>query len=194
MSVRRAVFLDRDGVLVEDVGYLSSPDDLMVIDGVPDALRRMCERGFRLVVVSNQAGIARGLLTENELAGIHARLAMLLEREGVRVDAWLYCPHHPDEGAAPWRCACTCRKPAPGLLMRARELFELELSTSYLIGDRRSDVAAGRAAGCIPVLVRTGRGESEAERWPASADEVPDTIVDTLGEAAAWILQRETWK
>ncbi len=193
MNSQRAVFLDRDGVLIEDVGYVSSSDEVMIIDGVTAALRTLSERGFRLVVVSNQSAIARGLLTERELAEIHAGLATLLEREGVRVDAWLYCPHHPEEGHSPWRRACECRKPAPGLLLRARGLLGLELSSSYLIGDRRSDVAAGRAAGCIPLLVRTGLGEREAERWPGCADEVPDTIVENLGEAAAWILQRETW-
>jgi D-glycero-D-manno-heptose 1,7-bisphosphate phosphatase len=182
-----AVFLDRDGVLVDDVGYLSSASGLRLFPGVPVAARALSDAGFKLVVATNQSAVARGILTEAQLEAIHTHLTLLLSAGGAAVDAWLYCPHHPIDGVEPYRRACDCRKPQPGMLLRARDLLGLDLSRSFLVGDRRSDVVAARRAGCTAILVRTGFGSEEANRPPTSEEEVPEVVVDTLLDAAHWI-------
>jgi histidinol-phosphate phosphatase family protein len=184
-----AVFLDRDGVLIEDVGYLRSPASVSLLPGAGEALRTLQAAGFALVVVSNQSAIARGLLTEGELAAIHRHLAELLRAHRVTVEAWLYCPHHPTEGAEPYRRACGCRKPAPGMLFEAQSSFGLDLARSYLIGDRWSDVVAARSAGAKAVLLRAHPDAREPGRESASYLEQPHAVVHSLGAAAAWILE-----
>jgi len=155
------VFLDRDGVLIEDTGYPDDPAAIQLLPGVGAALRALAAAGWRLVVVSNQSGVARGKFTLERLAEIHARLAELLREEGVVLDALYFCPHHPEGSAAPFRTPCDHRKPAPGMLRSAAERLGLELADCWMVGDRESDVRAGRAAGCR--AVRLGAGPSAAE-------------------------------
>ena len=180
MSGRPAVLLDRDGVLVEDVGYISSAADLRVLPGVPEALRALAGAGFALAVVSNQSGVARGVLSEAQLQAIHQELGARLAQLGAPALAWFYCPHHPEAGAPPYRRRCDCRKPAPGLLFRAREALGLDLERSWVVGDQASDAEAARAAGCRAVLVHPRGGAGAGVRAAA--------VVDGLPEAARWIL------
>src|SRR5581483_7237156 len=145
--MNRAVFLDRDGVVIEDPGYLTDPEGVVLLPGVLEALARLRADGWRLVVVSNQSGIARGMLTEERLAEIQARLAELLAAGGVTLDGIYYCPHHPQGNVAAYRRECDCRKPAPGMLLQASRDLDLDITSSWMVGDKYSDAAAGRAAG-----------------------------------------------
>ncbi len=146
----RTVFLDRDGVLIRELGFVTHPKQIEILPGVPGALALLRRQGFRLVVVTNQSAIARGLLTEEALARIHAdlRARLLALDPGAFWDAVYFCPHHPQEGHAPYRIDCTCRKPRPGMLLRAIAEHGLDPARSWMIGDSPRDVAAGREAGC----------------------------------------------
>lgn len=182
----RAVFLDRDGTLVDELGFLRSPADLRLLPGAAEGVRLFNRAGWKVVVVTNQSGIARGLLDEPTLAAIHARLEAELARGGAHVDAILHCPHHPEEGAPPFRRACACRKPAPGMLVAAAERLGLDLAASWTIGDSRRDLEAGRRAGLAGgVLVRTGKGAEELARFGAEA---PPLVAADLPEAARLVL------
>ncbi|HYT26152.1 MAG TPA: HAD family hydrolase [Actinomycetota bacterium] len=169
---RPAVFLDRDGTLVEEVPYLHEPDRVALLPGVGGALRALAAAGFALVVVTNQAGVARGHYGEAAVAAVHRRLAVLLRAEGVRLDGIWYCPHHPDGTVAAYARACRCRKPAPGLLEAAAGALGLDLGRSWLVGNHPSDVAAGAAAGVTPLFVSTGDGATRAP--PPGTPALPD--------------------
>jgi D-glycero-D-manno-heptose 1,7-bisphosphate phosphatase len=185
---RPAVFLDRDGTIIREADYLRRPEQVRLLPHVADALRRLQDAGFALVLVTNQSGIARGLLTEADLAGVHDLLRARLARRGVHLDAIYYCPHHPEATNLRYRRACTCRKPAPGMLLQAAEHLDLDLTRSFAVGDSERDLVAGRAAGCRSVLVRTGYGRrTEAER---AVDLPADYIADSPSEAADWILSQ----
>jgi len=150
---QRAVFLDRDGTIIEDVDYLTQIDQLRILPGVPQALRRLKEAGFLLIVVTNQSAVARGWLTEEKLAEIHAELNRRLKAEGAAVDAFYHCPHLPDGSVGRYARVCDCRKPAPGLFLRAAEEWGIDLSRSYAVGDAQRDVEAARRAGCFAILL-----------------------------------------
>jgi D-glycero-D-manno-heptose 1,7-bisphosphate phosphatase len=157
-SLRPAVFLDRDGVLVHDHGFILREEQIRLMDGVAMALQSLQAAGMALVVVTNQAAIARGLLGEDELVQINIAIADRIERVGgPRLELFYYCPHHPDADLHVYRTACTCRKPRPGMLLRAADEHGLDLRASFLVGDRTSDIAAGAAAGCRTVLVTCGQ-------------------------------------
>lgn len=181
---RLAVFLDRDGTLNREVDYLADPDALEVLPGVADALARLRAAGFALVVVTNQSGIARGLLDEAVLAEIHRRLE---DAVGLAFDAIEFCPHHPDFGPAALRRTCECRKPEPGMLRAAARRLDLDLERSWIVGDSERDLAAGAAVGARGVLVATGRGAAEHARLRA-AGRPPAVFVAGLPEAAEQIL------
>ncbi len=153
-----AIFLDRDGVLIRDVGYLADVAQIEVLPTVPLALQEIAAAGFARVVVTNQAGVARGFFPESRIAEVHAQLDTLFQAAGVAIDGYFYCPHHPREGQEPYRRTCDCRKPRPGLLLQGARELQLDLGQSFLIGDKLSDLEAGAAAGCRTVLVRTGYG------------------------------------
>ncbi len=186
---RPAVFLDRDGTLVREVEYMRSPSQLRLLPGAAEAIRRLNEAGFAVVVTTNQSGVARGLLTEADVHAIHAVLGQRLVRHRAKLDAIYYCPHHPEVGEGRYRRRCRCRKPSPGMLLRAARELELNLDRSFAVGDSERDLQAGRRAGCRTVLVRTGYGR----RTEASAgDEVDaDHIAGDLLDAAGWILSCE---
>jgi D-glycero-D-manno-heptose 1,7-bisphosphate phosphatase len=158
------MFMDRDGVLLELVDYLSRIDQVVLVPGVAAAIAGLNRAGIPVVIVTNQSGIARGLLTEADLRDIHAHVESLLAKEGARIDAIYYCPHHPDVGAAPYRRSCECRKPAPGMLRQAARDLGLDLARSVFIGDHATDIEAGRRAGIgHSILVLTGHGKAAAE-------------------------------
>jgi D-glycero-D-manno-heptose 1,7-bisphosphate phosphatase len=154
---RPGVFLDRDGVLMEDQHLLTSPNDVRVFPDVPFALQRLKEAGLRLVVVSNQTVVARGLATEADVASVHRHLqTQILNAGGPILDGFYFCPHHPDADLEQYRQNCECRKPKPGLLLAAAREQHVDLKRSFLIGDRMSDIIAGDRAGCRTVWVQTG--------------------------------------
>jgi D-glycero-D-manno-heptose 1,7-bisphosphate phosphatase len=187
---RRAVFLDRDGVILPEIGHRTRADRLELLAGAPDAIQRFNARGLRVVVVTNQSSVARGFQTAGDVEALHESLATLLGRMGARVDAWFYCPHRPEPVGLVQGTACHCRKPASGMLERARRELGLDLASSFLIGDKRSDVAAARRVGARALLVLTGHGQREADRPARSWLEVPDGVVETVSHAAEWILER----
>lgn len=177
----KAVFLDRDGTVVEERGYVTTPEMLVLLPGAARAIAEFRERGWKVFIASNQAGVAKGLITEDELAEINLRMMALLAEEGAALDGIYYCPHHPEGTAAGYAVECDCRKPRPGLLERAASEHGLDLSECVMIGDSARDVEAGRAAGTATVLVRTGH-----DRESASADHV----ADNLAAAVRWVLGR----
>ena len=191
MTSRRpgAVFLDRDGTINREVHHLSRVEQVELLEGAAEAIRLLNGSGFKVVVVTNQGAVARGILPESRLGEIHAALTTLLARAGAAVDAIYYCPHHPTEGVGGLRRDCGCRKPRPGALQQAARDLGLDLERSFLIGDQASDVEAGRAAGCRTVLVRTGYGaETESK---LNGDGVhPDHVAADLLEAVRWILRQ----
>lgn len=158
MSERVAVFLDRDGTLNVEVDFVRSPDALQIIAGAPEAVRKLNERGVITCVISNQSGIARGYLTEADLALIHVKLEADFSSYGARFDRILYCPHHPTEGIAPYNIECECRKPKPGMLLKGAEEFQLDLRNCFVVGDSVVDMQAGNAVGATTILVQTGYG------------------------------------
>ena len=180
------MFIDRDGTLIEEAGYLNRLDRLAFFPYSVDAVRSLNRAGLAVVLITNQGGIAKGLLDETFLEQAHGIILERLRGGGASVDGIYYCPHHPEGTIAPLRVDCDCRKPRPGLLTRAARDLDLDLARSFMVGDRVKDLETGRAVGARTVLVRTGYGADEE----ASAGGKADAIVDTLIDAAAWILQQ----
>lgn len=156
---RRAVFLDRDGTVNEEVHFLSQPDQIELLPTVASTISKLNQSGIAIVVVTNQSGVARGYIPEKQLDVIHTRLSHLLAEQNALIDGIYYCPHHPTEGIGQYHVDCDCRKPMPGMLLRAARELNLDLSRSLMIGDRISDLEAGANAGCQTALVRTGYGQ-----------------------------------
>lgn len=181
-----AVFIDRDGTLIEEAGYLNHLARLVFFPYSVDAIRQLNRGGFKVVVITNQAGIARGIVPESFVATAHAHISKRLEAGGARVDAYYHCPHHPKGSVPELTRACECRKPRPGLMLKAAADMDLDLSQSFVVGDRWHDLEAGRAAGTRAVLVRTGYGTAEEQSPKAGV--TADAVVDNLAGAAAWIL------
>lgn len=189
--MKAAVFLDRDGVLVEDLGLLSRPEELRVLPGVPAALTRLRQAGFVLVVITNQPVVARGLAKESDVQAVHHSLeASLLAAGAPRIDAWYYCPHHPKAEVLAYRVICDCRKPRAGMLRQAARDLGLDLAASYMVGDRITDVAAGASAGCRTVLVETGKHTAAPITLvePLDPNLAPDQVCTDLPAATDWIL------
>lgn len=182
----RALFLDRDGTLVHPGHYPARPRDLVLYDGIAPGLRLLQRAGFRLVVVTNQAGIARGYFSEAELAAMHAHLTAALARQGVRLDAIYHCPHHPDGAIPALAIRCACRKPAPGLLLRAARELGIDLTRSWMAGDILDDIEAGNRAGCRGVLVDLG-----SERVPTSPSRTPAYVARDTAHALRIIAAAE---
>jgi D-glycero-D-manno-heptose 1,7-bisphosphate phosphatase len=155
---KTAVFLDRDGTINEEVGYLDRPEKLKLIPGAAEAIRLINASGMKAVVVTNQSGVARGIFDEVFVGAVHARLRELLLMEGGVLDGIYFCPHHPTEGRGRYLLSCDCRKPAPGLLLRATAELNLDPAGSYMVGDTLKDIEAGARVGARGVLVRTGYG------------------------------------
>lgn len=189
--MKRAVFLDRDGVLIEDVHLLTRPEQIVVPPGVPQALQALQAAGFQLIVVSNQPVVARGLTTEAEVRAVHAHLATLLQRAGAPALTGIYfCPHHPNATLPQYRAACQCRKPRPGLLLQAAREHDIALPRSFAVGDRITDIIAGAKAGCRTVLVQTGMHGAKAieSSEPLDPTVQPDHTCADLAAAAVWIV------
>jgi len=182
-----AVFLDRDGTVIAETGYLDTLDGLELFPWTVDAIRVLNQAGLLVVLVTNQAGVARGFFDEAFVAETHRHLLERLAAGGARLDGCYYCPHHPEAVVEAYRRTCDCRKPGPGMIRQAARELGIDLPRSYVVGDRWHDVAAAQAAGARGLLVRTGHGRFEESR--PVPDVRPAHIADTLIEAAAWILQ-----
>lgn len=213
-TLHAAVFLDRDGTINEETGYLDSIEKLRLIPGAAAAIRLINAGGMKAVVVTNQSGVARGFYDEAFVEKTHARLREILRAEGAFLDGIYCCPHHPTEGKGDYLQSCDCRKPAPGLLLRAARELRLDLARSYMVGDTLKDIEAGTRAGAKGILVRTGYGgeellklgREEASPGPpengqnspdaAPGDAVrqtdprrPDYVAADVLEAVEWILR-----
>lgn len=165
-SRRQAVFVDRDGTLNVEKNYLYRIEDFEFIPGVPEAIRRLRQAGFLVIVVTNQSGVARGYFTLAEVDALHRHIQNELEKSGTRIDGFYVCPHHPTEGVGEFRRQCDCRKGEPGLLLRAAAEHGIDLAGSWMVGDKLADVEAGERAGCASLLVLTGYGSEEVQRLP----------------------------
>ena len=186
-----AVFLDRDGTINEEVGYLDRLDNLRLLPGASEAIRRINAGGMKAVVITNQSGVARGLYDEAFVSKTHALLRELLRRAGAHLDGIYFCPHHPREGRGEYLRVCDCRKPAPGLILRAEEELGLDLSHSWMIGDTLNDIEAGTRAGVRRILVRTGMGEEELRKLEETASSrKPYGTAATIRAGAEGILVR----
>ena len=192
----KAAFLDRDGTIARDVPYCCRPEDFELLPTVPEAIRLLNRKGFKVVVITNQSGIARGYFTEEILAQIHNKMEQELARGGAVIDAIYYSPHHPCDG-------CNCRKPKTALFLKAAGELEINLGLSYVVGDMQIDVDAGKALGCKTVLVTTGpqspipNPQSLVPNLqslvpnPQSLINPPDYVADSLLEAAQWITRHD---
>lgn len=177
--MNRAVFIDRDGTISRDVPYCSRPEDFELLPGAGEGVRHLNESGFKVIVITNQSGIARGYFTEETLAKIHEKMSKDLEKAGARLDAIYYCPHHPEEG-------CECRKPKPTLLLQAASDLAIDLGQSYVIGDREMDMEMGRRGGCRASLLVWEGGE---EAGHGRLEDRP-TFGSVL-EAVRWLIRHE---
>jgi D,D-heptose 1,7-bisphosphate phosphatase len=183
MIKQRAVFLDRDGTINEDVGYLSNLNQLSIIPEAFEAVRLMNRQRLQVIVITNQSGVGRGYFDEAVVERIHVHLRAAFLAEDAVIDRFYYCPHHPTEGRGVYLLACSCRKPEPGMLIRAAAERNIDLSHSYMIGDTSNDVVAGKRASCKGILVETGYGR-DADTTKTRPDYTAKNILD----ATRWIL------
>ncbi|HEV2707756.1 MAG TPA: HAD family hydrolase [Pyrinomonadaceae bacterium] len=185
---RRAVFIDRDGTISEEVGYVNHPTRYRVFPYSAAAVKLLNEAGWLAILVTNQAGVARGYFREEMIGAVHEILARELERGGARLDALYYCPHHPSVGEPPYRLDCDCRKPKPGLIQRAAAELDIDLSSSWMVGDRYSDTELARNAGVRSAFVLSGYGRGEWEHQRAAWRHLPDLVAQDLLEAVQKIV------
>ncbi len=182
-GTQRAVFLDRDGTINVEKNYLHKIEDFEFISGAPEAISSLKDAGFLVIVVSNQSGIARGYFDEREVEALHSHIQAKLADYGTSIDAFYFCPHHPEHGVGDDKFACECRKGAPGMLLQAAREYDIDLGQSFMVGDKIADIEAGHRAGCQSLLVLTGYGQKcAAEQSMASVVKCAD-----LCSAAAWI-------
>jgi mannose-1-phosphate guanylyltransferase / phosphomannomutase len=172
---KKAVFLDRDGVINEDVDHLHKVADLRILPGVGKAIRALNQQGYLVIVISNQAAVARGITTVREVEEVHDEMRMRLAQENARIDAFYYCPHHPDGSVEEYAVKCECRKPAIGMIDNALEDFDIDLAQSFLVGDKTGDILTGMRAGLKTILVRTGYAGRDG-----CHDATPDFVADDL--------------
>lgn len=180
----RAVFLDRDGTINVEKGYVHRIEDFEFIPGAPKAIGLLRDAGFLVIVVTNQSGVARGYYSLEAVHRLHRHMDAELERYGTAIDAYCICPHHPQGNVVGYAKACECRKPLPGMLVEAAGKFSINMASSYMVGDKLTDVETALAAGCRPVFVTTGYGADESAGVPA---DVPR--YNSLLEAARAIVE-----
>ena len=185
---RRAVFMDRDGTISEEVGYVNHPSRYRVFPYSAEALRLLNQAGWLAILITNQAGVARGYFTETVIGEVHDVLRAELEKKDARLDAIYYCAHHPSVGDEPYRFDCDCRKPKPGLLLRASEEFDIDLKQSWMIGDRYSDIELARNADVRSAFVLSGYGRGEWEYQRSAWKHEPDLVAEDLLEAVRKIV------
>lgn len=186
--MNKAVFLDRDGTINFDVGYLNHPDHLKLLPGSAEAIKMLNEADYKVVIISNQSGVARGLFPEDVLQSIDKKLQKELLKAGAYIDANYYCPHHPEHGVYPYKAACDCRKPRTALIDKAIKNLSIDPKVSFFVGDKATDIECGQKAGTSTVLVLTGMGR-ESQDSEKIKTRKPSHIADNLLEAVKWILK-----
>jgi D-glycero-D-manno-heptose 1,7-bisphosphate phosphatase len=192
MKKNTAVFLDRDGTINEEVGYLDNLDKIQIIPGAREAIQLINLSGMKAIVITNQAGVARGFFTEEFVQAANKLIQSELKKKGAYIDGFYYCPHHPTEGKGIYLQSCNCRKPAPGMLLTAASEFNINLAESYLIGDTFGDIQTAKSAGLKAVLVKTGYGNELLQRGDSkeTMPEIkPDYIAEDILHAVQWILK-----
>lgn len=182
--MQAAVFLDRDGTIIEDTDYISSPAQIKFIPGAVEAVKMLKNAGYKIIIISNQSGVARGLITEDMLQTIDKLIHRTILNGGGHVDGSYYCPHHPEHGVYPYKQSCECRKPHTGLIKRAVKEHDIDLSKSFMVGDHSTDIETARRAGIPSVFVMTGHGKEEKEKLKSQ----PDHFAPDLLSAVKWIL------
>lgn len=176
----KAVFLDKDGTLIEDVPYNVDPERIQLTQGAVEGLKLLDAAGYQLIVITNQSGVARGYFPESALVAVEERSRQLLAEVGVSLAGFYYCPHHPDGVVSELAITCSCRKPEPGMLLYAADKHGIDIQESWFIGDILNDVEAGRRAGCRTILIDNG---NETE-WQLSPERSPHYVVTDLTQAA----------
>ena len=181
MGINKAVFLDRDGVISEDPPhYAHRLDQLRIIPGSAQAIQLLNAHNFRVIIISNQSGVARGYYTADDVKIFDDGMESLLAKAGSHIDAVYYCPHHPDAIIERYKINCDCRKPKPGMLIKAEEKFNIDFKSSFLVGDKWSDIEAGRTVGCKTILVETGHGLLEYENKKCPVDYVAADLLNAV--------------
>jgi len=188
--MKRAVFLDRDGTINVDVGYLNHPDQLVLLPQAIAGLRLLSESGLLLVIVTNQSGVARGLIPPQQLPVIQQAFLDLMRSNAILIAGYYACPHYPESSLPEYRSTCKCRKPAPGLILQAANELDIDVQNSYVVGDKASDVQLAHNAGATGLLVLSGEGEKSLHTYPAEF-KPPHAVCRDLSEAAEWIAGRE---
>lgn len=186
--MKKAIFLDKDGTLIPDIPYNADPDKITLCQDCIGGLKMLLDDGYMLIVVSNQAGIALGYFDEKRFGGVARKLYELLGKEGIRLADLYYCPHHPDGTEPGYAIACDCRKPKPGMLLRAAKEHQLDLTHCWMIGDILNDVEAGNRAGCHTIMIDNG---NETE-WRTERYRRPEFTCKTIDEAAIYIHNKKT--
>jgi len=194
MMKRPAVFVDRDGTINEQMGYINHVSRFTFLPGTAEAIKLLNIHRFLVIVISNQSGVARGYFPIELVNEVHSRMKTMLEKEGAWVDAVYFCPHHPSGNVAEYRKACDCRKPATGMVRKAIDRFDIDLKSSYVIGDRLSDIEMAERLDLKGILVRTGYGRGEIEHLLPGSTLRPVYIADDLLEAVKWIIKRQGGK
>ena len=193
-SPNRAVFLDRDGTINEEMGYINHIDRFALLPRTAEAIRLINASGFKAVVVTNQSAVARGMFPESLVAEVHRKMEDLLRAGRAHIDGIYYCPHHPDFGPPEYRKRCSCRKPATGLIERACNELNIDPTRSYMVGDRIMDVEFGHKIGAKGILVLTGYGKGELTYCNGQWGGEPDFIAEDLYAAVQWIITQKTSK
>ncbi len=186
-----AVFLDRDGTINEQMGYINHTCRFQLLPGAALAIKKLNDAGIPVVVISNQSGLARGYFPEELLVAVHEKMNKLLEEVGAHVDGIYYCPHHPEAKEERFREECNCRKPKPGLIVQAAKEMNLDPEKSYVVGDRWSDIKTAANCGATSILVRTGYGRGDEQYIGPEQTIQPDFKADDLSEAVDWILNKQ---
>jgi D-glycero-D-manno-heptose 1,7-bisphosphate phosphatase len=181
MQMNRAVFLDRDGVITQDPPhYAHRIDQLTLIDGSGPAIKKLNDAQFKVIVITNQSGVAKGMYDEEDIRIFNREMIRQLNQTNAHIDAIYYCPHHPEAEVQKYRIDCGCRKPKPGMLLEGGKRFNIDFKSSFLVGDKWSDIEAGRTAGCRTILVKTGHGIQEYKRENGSVDYIAIDLLDAV--------------
>jgi D-glycero-D-manno-heptose 1,7-bisphosphate phosphatase len=184
---RKAVFLDKDGTIIPDVPYNVNPDLITLVDGVIDGLKLLKAHGFAFIVISNQAGVARGYFQYKDLEKVIEKIDLLLYKDGIRIEKYYFCPHHTEGKIPEYTMKCNCRKPEPGMLLQAADELQIDMQSSWMIGDILNDVEAGNKAGTRTILINNG---NETE-WESGSLRTPTFVSPDFLQAAQYIVQNQ---
>jgi D-glycero-D-manno-heptose 1,7-bisphosphate phosphatase len=185
--MNKAVFIDKDGTLIKDIPYNVDPELDEIYDGAPESLRALQDLGYLLIIISNQSGVAHGYFHEGDLKQVEARIHSEMLDHGVQLSAFYFCPHHPKGKVKNYAIECECRKPRPGMLLKAADHFKIDLNRSWMIGDILNDVEAGNSAGCKTILINNG---NETE-WCMNEIRTPAKMVNDINAATRFILENQ---